>query len=67
MRRSAASLNFNLRVMTMMRMVLEITMVLAVVLGMVMMTKVTAKENGADKTLPGNENGDDDSKDGGGE
>jgi hypothetical protein len=65
MKRSAPSLNLNLRVMTMMRMVLEITMVLAVVLGMVVMTKVTAKENEADKTLPGNENGDNDSKNGG--
>jgi hypothetical protein len=47
----------------MMRMVLEIAMVMAVVFGMVMLMKVTAKENEADKTLPGNENGDDDNKD----
>lgn len=49
----------------MMRMVLEIAMVIAVVLGMVMLMKVTAKENEADKTLPGSENGDDDNKDSG--
>jgi uncharacterized alpha/beta hydrolase family protein len=49
----------------MMRMVLEIVMVMAVVLGMVMVMKVTSKENEANKTLPSNENGDDDNKDSG--
>ncbi|MGR8932432.1 MAG: DUF2897 family protein [Gammaproteobacteria bacterium] len=41
----------------MMRMVLEIVMVLAVVIGMLMLLKATANEN---KTLPDRENTDDD-------
>ncbi|WP_150113235.1 hypothetical protein [Methylobacter tundripaludum] len=40
----------------MMRMVMEIVMVIAIVLGMVFMMKVTAEENNFNKTLPDNDN-----------
>ena len=49
----------------MMRMVLEIVMVMAVVLGMVMLMKVTAKENNFNDRLPEHDDSDDDKKDGG--
>ena len=44
--------------MTMMRMVFEIVMVIAIVAGMVFMMKVTAKEDNFNETLP--DNGSDD-------
>lgn len=37
---------------------MEIVMVIAIVLGMVFMMKVTAEENNFNKTLPDNDNGD---------
>ncbi|MGR9045461.1 MAG: DUF2897 family protein [Gammaproteobacteria bacterium] len=47
----------------MMRMVLEIVMVMAVVIGMLMLMKVTAKETNDDKTLRDREESDDDAED----
>lgn len=38
---------------------MEIVMVIAIVLGMVFIMKVTAEENNFNKTLPDNDNGED--------
>jgi hypothetical protein len=48
--------------MTMMRMVVEIVMVIAIVAGMVFMMKVSSKEDNFNKTLPDNDNGGDDNE-----
>lgn len=48
--------------MTMMRMVFEIVMVIAIVAGIVFMMKVTAKDDNFNETLPDN-GGDDNNED----
>lgn len=51
-------INFMTVVMTMMRMVLEVVMVLALVGGLMFAMKVLAKENRPNESLPANDNDD---------
>jgi hypothetical protein len=57
---SAGSINFNTVVMAMMRLLMEAVMIIAIVSGMVFVTKVSASENNSNNTLRESENGDDD-------
>jgi hypothetical protein len=56
LRCSAGSINLLKVVMTMMRLVMEAVMIIAIVSGMVFVTKISASENNSNNTVRDNEN-----------